>query len=728
MKNMHWIQGGRECEAPLFRREFVLEELPRRAELEICGLGCFLLFVNGMRVGDQECAPAPTAYSSVLGCEALYPVWEERSRYRTHYLVFDLLPFLKIGKNVLGVQLGNGWYHQTRRQAEGKFVFGFPKLHYELTITGQDGSREFLESDPETLWKPGEILENNLFYGETQDLRLYQKEWCTEAARSEGWAPALPVHGPETELVKQECPADRVIRQIRPVLQRKEEGRRIYDCGENISGWVVMRCPGEPGANVTVRHSEELTEDGKNLDFASAGGERQIQQDTYFCGETEQRVHPKFCWHGFRYFEVTGPGEPEAVSVVHTDIPVTSDFRCSSPVLNWLYEAYIRTQLNNFHGCIPSDCPHRERLGYTGDGQLTAEAAMLTLDVREVYRKWMGDILDSQGKDSGHIPHTAPFLGGGGGPGGWGCAVYQVPMAYYRIYGDLSLLREAYPAILRWLDYMYRHCENGLVVREEAGGWCLGEWCRPLADQEPEIPVPFVNTYYYIKGLLAVREASVLLEEELPDWVEVRAAESRKAMKARYFREDTESFCEGAGAADAFALDLGIGTAKTREQLIRRYREKGCLDTGIFGTPVLLETLFREGEGDLAYALLTEKTDASYAGMMESGATTLWETWDGRDSHDHPMFGSVVKLFFTEILGIRQKEGTAGFTEYRIEPAVIRNLDWAEGFLTTGQGILNVSWKKGADGKIETESRICPGEQGRSFRGRGEETYECGVE
>ena len=146
-------------------------------------------------------------------------------------------------------------------------------------------------------------------------------------------------------------------------------------------------------------------------------------------------------------------------------------------MLNWLYEAYIRTQLDNYHGCIPSDCPHRERLGYTGDGQLTAETAMLLLDTKELYRKWYQDILDSQGAETGHIPHTAPFLGGGGGPGGWGCAVYQVPLAWAKIYGDDSLLVQGYDAILRWFDYMDAHSEKGLVVREEEGGWCLGDWC-----------------------------------------------------------------------------------------------------------------------------------------------------------------------------------------------------------------------------------------------------------
>lgn len=155
MKNEHWIQGDNLCEAPLFRRSFFLEEIPGAAKIEICGLGYFLLYVNGERVGDQEFIPAVTNYSSVLGCDTTYPVWEERTGYRCLFVTFDLLPFLKKGENVIGVQLGNGWYHQTKRVDEGKFIFGFPKLRYELTMLQENGEEIFLESDPETLWKPG---------------------------------------------------------------------------------------------------------------------------------------------------------------------------------------------------------------------------------------------------------------------------------------------------------------------------------------------------------------------------------------------------------------------------------------------------------------------------------------------------------------------------------------------------------------------------------------------
>ena len=695
MENTHWIQGGSECESPLFRRSFWIKKIPVSAKLEICGLGYFLLYVNGKRIGDQEFTPAMTNYASVLGCDTTYPVWEERACYRCLYLTYDLSSCLQEGENVLGVRLGNGWYHQTGRTAEGKFLFGFPKLRFELTIKEQDGEELFLESDPKTLWKPGEVIANNLFYGEVHDLRLLQEDWCRAGADLADWKPARPVHAPQAQLAEQKCPADRVLRRIEPVLLRADGAGALYDCRENIAGWVSVLCRGKSGEKIRIRHSEELAKDGTGLDFASAGGERQIQEDCYICDGTDRIAHPGFCWHAFRYFEVEGPGTVESVSVVCTDVPVTSSFRCSDPVLNWLYDAYIRTQANNYHNCIPSDCPHRERLGYTGDGQLTAETAMMLFDAKGLYEKWYQDILDSQGADTGHIPHTAPFLGGGGGPGGWGGAVYVVPMSYYKVYGDPLLIKMGYPAVIRWLEYMDARCESGLVVREEEGGWCLGEWCAPASEPEM-LPEAFVNTYYYIQGLRTLRQMANILCREEPVWIRERLEKSLQAFRDAWWDEDTGDFGGGIGAANAFALNLGLGDERTKRNLVFRYESLGRLDTGIFGTPVLIERLFAEGEADLAFRMLTNHSPASFAHMMESGATTLWERWEGEESHDHPMFGSVVKLLFTEILGIRQKDGSSGFADYEIRPAHISSLEWAEGFIRTANGKIEVKWKRNA--------------------------------
>ena len=745
MKKEHWICGGAGCEAPLFRRSFWLDRTERfqSARLEICGLGYFLFYINGKRISDQELMPAMTDYASVLGCETTYPVWEERSAHRCRYLSFDLLPYLKAGENVLAVRLGNGWYHQTERIAEGKFVFGLPKLWFELTLTDADGRQEWIESDRQTLWHPGGLLKNNRFLGEVRDLRKEPEGWQYPDADLSGWKPAQPVHAPETLLEEQTCPPDRVIRKLYPVLIGEYDGRKIYDCRENIAGRVVLSCLGKKGECITVRHAEELAADG-TLDFESAGGSDQLQQDHYICDGRIQTLHPLFCWHGFRYFETEGPCEVLCAEVIHTDVAVTSSFSCSDPVLNWLYEAYIRTQLDNYHGCIPSDCPHRERLGYTGDGQLTAETAMLLLDAKELYRKWYQDILDSQGAETGHIPHTAPFLGGGGGPGGWGCAVYQVPLAWAKIYGDDSLLVQGYDAILRWFDYMDAHSEKGLVVREEEGGWCLGDWCFPASEEKEQLPEAFINTFYYLHGLQEMMQISEKMNNKLPIRFAEREKNVKNAFLDAYFDPETGDFCEGRAAGNAYGLALGLGDERTKKHLVEKYEALGRFDTGIFGTSMLLEQLFSIGAGDLAVRLLTNDSEAaSFAHMKRNGATTLWERWDGRESHNHPMFGACVRLLFTQILGIRMMPAaqppvviptqpdvntqptqalkplngelqppavpaSAQHFSYEIRLSSQRQLTWAKGSIQTPDGILSVSWELLENGEKQVEWSLAP--------------------
>ncbi|HBZ31835.1 MAG TPA: hypothetical protein DEO46_02375, partial [Lachnospiraceae bacterium] len=519
--------------------------------------------------------------------------------------------------------------------------------------------------------------------------------------------------------------------------------QKIYDCRENIAGRVVLSCLGKKGECITVRHAEELAADG-TLDFESAGGSDQLQQDHYICDGRIQTLHPLFCWHGFRYFETEGPCEVLCAEVIHTDVAVTSSFSCSDPVLNWLYEAYIRTQLDNYHGCIPSDCPHRERLGYTGDGQLTAETAMLLLDTKELYRKWYQDILDSQGAETGHIPHTAPFLGGGGGPGGWGCAVYQVPLAWAKIYGDDSLLVQGYDAILRWFDYMDAHSEKGLVVREEEGGWCLGDWCFPASEEKEQLPEAFINTFYYLHGLQEMMQISEKMNNKLPIRFAEREKNVKNAFLDAYFDPKTGDFCEGRAAGNAYGLTLGLGDERTKKHLVEKYEALGRFDTGIFGTSMLLEQLFSIGAGDLAVRLLTNDSEAaSFAHMKRNGATTLWERWDGRESHNHPMFGACVRLLFTQILGIRmtpsaqppvvnptqpdvtapqaqalkplngelQPPAVPGSTQhfsYEIRLSSQRQLTWAKGSIQTPDGILSVSWELLENGEKQVEWSLAP--------------------
>ena len=684
-KDCRWVQASEETESPLFRLVFEAQKAVD-ATLTICGLGFFEPYLNGTRIGEEWFVPAWSDYEPRPQMRPTYPT-NDTFGHRIYYLTYNVLPYLKEGKNALGVRLGAGWYHQKDRMAEGDLNYGQCKLCFLLEWTDQQGQRHSVSSSDAVVWRPSEILKTNLFYGEVHDYRMQVADFSLPNASPTGWLPAIAAETPKARLMPQNCPADRIVRTIVPALIWEDGCRRIYDCGENITGFPRLRLPAKPGAEVVATHSEVWDPVKNRLDYASTnqGFPDQIQADRYCAGEISVVAHPHFTWHGFRYFEVTGPAEVEDVAVVHCFFPISSTFRCSNEVLNWLYDAYIRTQLGNLHCGVPSDCPHRERLGYTGDGQVTAEAALYTLNCRALYEKWMEDIVDGQDPRSGHVQHTAPFYGGGGGPGGWGGAIFRIPYVFYRYYGDTAFLKRYLPNIYRWLDYMESHSENGLVVREEEGGWCLGDWCTP---EPPEIPEPFVNTYYYIKGLQTTLWMAGQLELEPPDDLKGRLQRTMQAMQDAFLDPATDSFCGGVNGADAFAIDIGLGTEKTKAALIERYNTIKRFDTGIFGTDLLIDVLFRIGEAELAFRLLTQESDASFARMMNAGATTLWETWAGDNSHNHPMFGGVTRALFRHVLGIRQPAGSCGFSEVRIEPVDILKLDWAEGSIMTPRGQL----------------------------------------
>lgn len=401
---------------------------------------------------------------------------------------------------------------------------------------------------------------------------------------------------------------------------------------------------------------------------------------------------PWFTWHGFRYFELTNNAKPVRCEVVHSDCAVTSAFESDSEMLNWLYDAYIRTQLSNMHSGVPSDCPHIERLGYTGDGQLCCEAAMMLIDSQKFYQKWLEDISDCQSTDNSHVQHTAPFMGGGGGPAGWGGAIAVVPYEMYKIYGDRETFRRYLPKILRYFDYLDSRSSGGLVCREDQGGWCLGDWCTP----EPiAICEPFVNTALYVKQMLMTKEAAEAIgEKETAQMLGRRIEEKRQAILNAYYSPQTGSFIGDVQGANSFATDIGLGGERTYENTTKKYSAADSFDTGIFGTDILTRVLFERGDANTAFRLLTSKGKGSFYNMKKQGATTIWENWDGERSHSHPMFGAATRYLFSFILGITQEKTSAGYEHILIAPQIPDGLNYASGHITTVRGKISVTFKR----------------------------------
>ncbi|MBQ9342631.1 MAG: hypothetical protein IJT99_00405 [Clostridia bacterium] len=405
-------------------------------------------------------------------------------------------------------------------------------------------------------------------------------------------------------------------------------------------------------------------------------------------------IHPRFTWFGFRYFTVEGDADVLYAAVIHTDAHVTSSFHCASPVLNWLYETYVRTQLDNLHGGIPSDCPHLERRGYTGDGQLTCESAMLTIDYQATVRKWMRDIMDCQDEKTGHVQNTAPYTRCGGGPGGWDIAIINVPLKYYYRYGDTQPLADMYDGMVRYLEYLELHSEGDLVVSDRTGEWCLGDWCTP---DSIKLPPPFVNTCFKVKALDAVTEIDRILgKNKNSAWCKRRERACNAIIK-NYYDAETHDFAGNVQGANAFALDIGLGDSVTLQRFIDRYEKLGSYDTGIFGTELVTRLLGEKGRYDLEYRLLTSEKPNSFGSMMHTGATTLWEYWSDCEyqrSLNHPMFGAASKQLFYDALGMRQAEESAGWKKVRIEPKFLDWLPEAEGHIDTPLGRLAVSYRK----------------------------------
>lgn len=695
LKNENWIQASTVCDAPYFRKTFWADR-PDKAQIAICGLGFYELYINGNKLNDEFFIPVTSDYHPRDMSDFLYPI-TGNFNHRTYYDIYNIEEYLLDGENVIAIALGNGWYNQKERIVEGYQSFGQPKLTFRLELFGEKNMTVL--SDETMRWHSSEVTFNNLFYGEKQDLHLKLAGWQFPDFDDSGWEKAAAVSPLETKMNVSDCPGDKVIRTLVPQKIYSDANRSIYDAGENLSGWVVLNGLIENGETVRIRHADALTADGE-LDFNPCGGPGQIQTAEYTGNGRVETIHPKFSWQAFRYFEMTGVFEgygdaPLLCAVVHADIKQTSSFHCSNETLNWLYEAYIRTQLTNIHAGVPLETPDRERLGYTGDGQLGCHTAMLTLDVEKLYRKWIQDILDCQDKISGRVQHTAPFQGGGGGPAGWGAAIVEIPYRYYLHYNDITVLNTCFTPMLHWFQYLESRSKDGLVVCGEPGGWCLGEWNTP---QEVSIPAPFVNTYFYVKSLLTAAQIAEILD--LPDEsirLFQKAEQKKEALKNHYYNEAENSYCGGVQAADAFAADIGLGNREMLCALNRKYSLMNEFDTGIFGTDILIRVLFENGFAQTAFRLLISDGMASYDRMRREGATTLLESWsDKHESRNHPMFGAVIRYLFTNFLGIKY----CGQKDVKIKPDIVDGLNYAEGKITTIHGTIEVKYIKTGE-KIE---------------------------
>ena len=675
--------------APFFRKEFQSNGEIKSARVYVSGLGYYELYLNGQKVGDNVLVPAQTNYDKRELKNLIY-YYDDQSTTRVLYNTYDVTELLTNDKNAIGMVLGHGWYNQRARPVEGWMWYNLPRLICQLEIEYSNGDRQVICSDDSWKFSTGPLLYNQIFRGEIYDARLEMDGWARPGFDDSFWNMAKLVKAPTGKLQPQLAPPDKAIKTIKPIsISNPGEGTFIYDMGQMISGWARLNITGTPGDTITMRFIEEQ-------------GSSYGQKDIYILKGGEEEIwEPRFVWHAFRQVEVNGAKNLTVDNlegiVVNTAVDTVGSFECSNDLFNKIHNNYVWTQLGNFHGSFSSDCPHRERLGYTGDGQLLVESSIFNFDMAQFYRKWINDMDDARNKKTGYVPHTAPFGGGGGGPA-WGSSYVIVPWFYYVYYGDSDILKEHYDGMKRWVDYLgTRTDENGIVVREEPNGWCLGDWATP---NRIEIPEPLVNTcfYYYCADLMS-KVADVLGNENDKLYFDKLKNTIKIALNKEYFNTTENRYWTSYQGADVFPLSFGMVPENKIANVFARLVEhveknKGHLDTGILATPLLLEILTDWGREDLAFTIMNQRDFPSFGHyILGKGATTLWEEWDGRNSHSHPMYGSVIRWFYKSLAGINPDPQQPGFKHIIFKPTPCGDLTFVKASYHSIYGPIKSAWE-----------------------------------
>ncbi len=674
-----WVTFPESFASVLARKDFRARSVVK-AELSVIGLGFFEGYINGRLISEDRFLPLNTEFHKRTLTRA-YGIWPEELAYRIYVSQYDVTRLIKDGRNCICFMLGDGWYSGCHHEK-----FGTKKLIFSLTLTDSKGNVININSDGDVVCKEGFIKKYDLTDGELQDFTDYDDNWLIAEADCSSWEKAQVCEFPETRYMTSDCPPDRVKEVISPAIIKVTDEYKIYDIGRNTTGNLVIKLPAQKGRAVRITGSEEKTSENE-LEPTKI----MEQEAEFICGDYEREASQKFTWHASRFFRVPSDIKVIRFDVIYTDTDANSAFSADNKVLKWLYDAFINTQLSNMHTGIPSDCPHLERRGYTGDGQLACDAVMATIDARKFYDKWIEDISDCQDRVSGHVQNTAPYVRSGGGPGGWGGAIVHVPFMYYKHYGDPSFMIKLYPQMKEYFRFLDNHSRGNLVSTDVPLEWCLGEWCTPT---KIKIPPRFVNTYFYIKyidEILFCKNILKLSREEVKEYKEKRKI-LVDALTKTYYNPETGDFARNIQGANAFAVDLGLGTKKTFDNMIKVYDEKHLYyNTGIFGTDILTRVLFTHGRGDLAFRLLSSEGKYSFGNLMNQGATTLWEYWTGKRSHSHPMFGAVVAYLFRYILGINQEKDSCGYEKILIAPVDIKAVGKFSGKITVPAGEISVS-------------------------------------
>jgi alpha-L-rhamnosidase len=693
--------------APYLRRSFQLGKPVASARLHITALGLYEARLNGHRVGDAFLTPGWTDYST-----------------RVQYQSYDVTGLLSAGENVLGALLADGWYCGyvgLDAKRAGAHYGTAPELLAQLDVTFGDGSTARVVTGEGWRGRLAAIRHADLLMGERQDLRLEPSGWDSPAFDDHGWLAVRSRPLDARRLVADPGPPVLVIEDVAPVSIRADaSGRRVIDFGQNLTGWLRIDVDAPAGTRLQVRHGEVLAADGSlytdNLRSAR-------QTDEFVTSGGRQVLEPRFTLHGFRHAELTGyPGalDPAGVvaRVVHSQIPAAGSLASSAAWLDRLAACIDWGQRGNFIS-IPTDCPQRdERIGWLGDAQIFARTACYNRDVAAFLAKWLDDVADAQ-LPSGAFSDVAPRLAGfSAGSPAWADGGVIVPWTVWKMYGDTGILGRQLGAMTAWMELLDRTNPDHLRSRDLGNSY--NDWLAPGPDDTPH---ELLATAYWAHDAALMAEIcdATGRPAEAAGYRELWSA-IRDAFRRAFVASDgtVES---GTQTSYVLALHMGLVPddlrAAAAERLVAAIEAADWhLTTGFVGVGYLLPVLSATGHTDVAYRLLEQESHPSWRYMLDNGATTIWERWDGwtrergfqsawMNSFNHYALGSVGEWLYRFMLGIEQQPGTAGFSDLLLRPHPGGSLAWARGSYRSARGTIAARWRRTA-GTLEYQVEVPP--------------------
>ena len=694
--------GGHDRLRPVqeLRRCFTLDKLPEAATLYASAHGVYALWLNGKRVDSRRLAPETTPYESLL-----------------YYQIYDLTPFLQEGENTLRVLLADGWWIGRIGLTGHSCQYG-DRLGFlgQLELSYGDGTADTIVTDSCFASRPSHICYADLFMGEKWDM----------TANPAPWTPCTVAEAADNTLTVQPIAPISAWTTLDPVaVMSTPNGELVADFGQCLAGVVELRLSCPAGTVVTLDHSETLDTEGNF--FRNILGRNKDQQDMVICGEGETAFCPEFTYHGFRYVRISGASREQVLSiralVIGTPLEELGSFSCSDALLTQL-QGNIRRSTRSNMVSVPTDCPQREKMGWTGDIQVFVPTGSFNYDLSGFLGAWLGQMRLSQTEDGG-IPIIIPSYpaqtamqlktNGGNTSSAWSDACVLVPWQLYKMYGDKQVLRDNLPMMEKWMAYIAAASHDYLWTE----GYHFGDWLIPSYQDDIEggtkATAPVIAACQYAVTTAALIEVLEVLGEK--DKVEQHRNllyTIRKAICRKFVRED--GTVEG-GTQGLYVMVLHSGAVegelakKVAAHLAEKIAENGgALDTGFVSTPHLLNVLMDNGYEDLAWQLLMRTESPSWLYQVVCGATTIWENWnairpDGTvtaSSYNHYALGSVGSWMYRHIGGLHPME--AGWRTMEFAPA-FRCVDSAQCSHLTPYGLAACSWKKTAKG-VEIEVQV----------------------